>query len=53
MFMGVLEGAVPTGDAFKLFHCEARTVGKRAVDIRLKCLLVFSLSAVFGAKLIP
>ena len=48
---GVGEGAVPTGDAFKLFHCEARTVGKGAVDIRLKYLLVFFTVCSFWYKI--
>ena len=30
----------PSPDMFKLFHCIARPVGKRVVDIRLRCLLV-------------
>ena len=35
-----VQGSVPpTPDMFKLFHCEARTLGKRAVGILLKCLL--------------
>ena len=31
----------PLPEMFKHFHYEARTVGKRVVDIRLKCLLVY------------
>ena len=30
----------PPQDMFKLVHYEVRTVGKQAVGIRLKCLLV-------------
>ena len=36
-------GTPPSPNIFKLVHYEARTVGKRAVDIRLKCLLVLIL----------
>ena len=35
-----LSGALPLPDMFKLVYCIALTVGKRAIDIRLKCLLV-------------
>ena len=31
----------PPRDMFKLVHCASRTVGKRTVGIRLKCLLLF------------
>ena len=35
-----LSRELPLPDIFKLVYCVALTVGKRAIDIRLKCLLV-------------